>query len=173
MNNKLYNFRVGIGQDSHPLVKKNQADNGQELILGGTTIPSKYFLQANSDGDVIIHSLCNALSTALGGGSLSTWANEIYSQGIRDSKKYLQSIYKKVTDLGYQIDNISVAVEAGQPKLETYREQISLGLSKQLNINKKQIGLSFTSGEGLTAFGKGLAIQAFSVVLLAKNTPEG
>mgnify|MGYP000178210835 CR=1 FL=1 len=168
MNKQLLNLRVGIGQDSHPLVKKDESNN-KELVLGGTTISSQYFLQAMSDGDVIIHSLCNALSSAMGGGSLGTWANKMHSQGIGDSKKYLQKILSKMVESGYQIINLSISVEAKQPKLENHRKLITSTLARQLKINQNQIGLTITSGEDLTAFGKGLAIQAFCVVLLANN----
>ncbi|MBU1323204.1 2-C-methyl-D-erythritol 2,4-cyclodiphosphate synthase, partial [Patescibacteria group bacterium] len=57
-------FRVGLGQDSHRLKTKNEKRKTKNLILGGVEISEKYCLEADSDGDVIIHSLCNALSTA-------------------------------------------------------------------------------------------------------------
>jgi len=82
--------RVGIGQDSHKLVKAKG-----KLVLGGVVISEDYYLKADSDGDVIIHALCNALSTAIGGGSLDTWAGEMFRSGVRDSREFLKVILKK------------------------------------------------------------------------------
>ncbi|TRZ51230.1 2-C-methyl-D-erythritol 2,4-cyclodiphosphate synthase, partial [bacterium] len=85
-------YRVGIGQDSHPF------DNGKPLVLGGLAIFKNNGLKANSDGDVILHSICNALSSAIGGDSLGTWADEMRSRGITDSKEYLEEIMKKINN---------------------------------------------------------------------------
>ena len=82
-------IRIGIGQDSH----RFDENSSKPLILGGIKISSKGGLRANSDGDVILHSLCNALSSAMGGDSLGTWADGMcLQQGIKDSKKYLEYI---------------------------------------------------------------------------------
>ncbi len=155
-------FRVGIGQDSHKL----KAGGG--LILGGVEVSQEFHLEADSEGDVIIHSLCNALSTAIGGGSLDTWAGEMFKDGITDSREFLKVIIKRVKAEGYRVVNVSVAVEAGKPKLESFREKIQKSLAELLNIQADQIGIAFTSGEGLTVFGRGEGIQVYSVVLIEK-----
>lgn len=155
-------FRIGLGQDSHKLKTRGV------LVLGGVKISQEWHLEADSDGDVIIHSLCNALSTAIGGGSLDTWAGQMNQQGVTDSREFLNSILSKVLGQGYKISNISIAVEAGKPRLEQSREKMQASLGKLMSIDKNQIGISFTSGEELTSFGKGEGIQAISVVLLEK-----
>ena len=155
-------FRVGIGQDSHKLKE------GGVLVLGGVEVSQELHLEADSEGDVIIHSLCNALSTAIGGGSLDTWAGEMFKEGITDSREFLKVILKRVKDKGYKIGNASVAVEAGKPKLESFREKMQKTLAKLLEVKADQIGISFSSGENLTAFGRGEGIQVFSVVLIEK-----
>ena len=81
--------RVGIGQDSHKFAKK------KPLILGGVKVADKGGLEGNSDSDVILHSLCNALSSAIGGDSLSTWSDNMCKRGIKDSQKYVEYIFKK------------------------------------------------------------------------------
>lgn len=153
-------FRVGLGQDSHKLKE------GGKLILGGVEISEKYCLEADSDGDVIIHSLCNALSTAIGGGSLDTWAGEMFKSGITDSREFLRKIIKKIKVKGYQIGNVAIMVEAGKPKLEGFREKMQISLAGLLEIERDKVGIAFTTGEDLTAFGKGEGIQAFSIVSL-------
>lgn len=162
-------FKIGLGQDSHKLkIKSEKLKIKRSLILGGIEISKDYFLIADSDGDVIIHSLCNALSSAIGGGSLDTWAGVLFAKGVTDSKEFLQVIVIKIKQLGFSINNISIAVEAKKPRLESFREQMQKSLAKLLELKKEDIGITFTSGESLTAFGKGEAIQAFTTVLLSK-----
>lgn len=157
--------RVGIGQDSHGF------DNGKKaLVLGGVKIAASGGLAGKSDADVILHSLCNALSSAIGGDSLSTWSDKMCEAGIVDSKKYVERIFKKVEAEGYKVENVSISVEAKKPylKLETTRK-MKASIAKILGIEIDQVGITFTSGEGLTAFGKGLGIQSIAAVSLSKD----
>jgi len=158
--------KVGIGQDSHQFLKEK---NTKDLILGGLKIDYEFGLDSNSDGDIVLHSLCNALSSAIGGGSLSTWADKMCQNGIKDSVKYLEVVLEKIKENNYSIGNISVAIEAKEPKLQTEIERIKNKLAQVLNININQIGITATSGEELTAFGRGEGIQAFSIVNLVSN----
>lgn len=155
-------FRVGAGQDSHRLVKNKGC-----LMLGGVEVSSEYYLEANSDGDVVLHALVNALSSAVGGGSLSTYADSLCSQGITDSKEYVKEVLKRMGE--YRVNNISIAIEAGEPKLENYFEQMKESIAKIVGVGKEEVGLTVTSGEGLNSFGKGEGVQAFAVVSLSNN----
>lgn len=157
--------RVGIGQDSHRFTTK------KPLILGGVKIAEIGGMAGNSDGDVILHSLCNALSSAIGGNSLSTWSDEMcLTKGVKDSKKYVEAIFKKVRSKGFKVENVSISVEVKKPvvKLEM-ANKIKGAIAKLLEIKRERVGITFTSGEGLTPFGKGLGIQAFSQVLISKH----
>ena len=82
-------FRVGIGQDSHRFAKLRKP-----LILGGVKISERGGLSGNSDSDVILHSLCNALSSAIGGDSLSTWSDDMCRRGVLDSQRDVDYIFK-------------------------------------------------------------------------------
>jgi 2-C-methyl-D-erythritol 2,4-cyclodiphosphate synthase len=155
-------FRVGLGQDSHKL------KSGGVLVLAGVEISQELHLEADSDGDVIIHSLCNALSTAIGGGSLDTWAGEMFRKGIKDSREFLKAILTKVNSQNYKISNVAIMVEASKPRLEEQRETMQKSLANLLKIEQDRVGIAFTSGEGLTNFGKGEGMQAISTVLLEK-----
>ncbi len=73
-------FRIGLGQDSHkikPKAKSQKLKIKRNLILSGLEVNKDYYFVANSDGDVILHSLCNALSSAIGGHSIGTWADKM------------------------------------------------------------------------------------------------
>ena len=164
-------FRIGLGLDSHRIHKNKKTlkhKNKKNLILGGVEVSKDYYAVADSDGDVIIHSLCNALSTAIGGGSLDTWAGPMFKKGITDSKEFLKVIFKKVRNKGFKISNVTIMLEGQKPKLEKHRPKIQASLAKLLGIKKEDIGLAFTTGQDLTVFGKGKGIQAFSTVLLFK-----
>lgn len=159
-------YKVGIGQDSHAF-----DENQKPLVLGGIVIRLSGGLKADSDGDVILHSLCNALSSAIGGDSLGTWADEMcLKQGIKDSRKYAVFILEKVKKAGYKVGNVSISVEAKKPRLSLDQiKKIKKSTAEILKINIICVGLTFTSGEDLTAFGQGKAIQAFSLVILSND----
>ncbi|MBS3097919.1 2-C-methyl-D-erythritol 4-phosphate cytidylyltransferase [Candidatus Woesearchaeota archaeon] len=163
-NSLFSKARVGLGQDSHRFSKK-----GRPLILGGVLIGNEQGLEANSDGDVILHALCNALSQAIGGKSLGYYADPMFEKGIKDSKEYLKKILMLVRNDSYIVNNVGIMVEAKKPRLENYEEQIKENIADLINIKKENVGLAVTSGEELTDFGKGLGIQCFAVTSLTKK----
>ena len=155
-------FRIGIGQDSH----KFSSNKYKKLILGGYLIPNEIGLEANSDGDLILHALFNAISSAIGDKSLGFYSDEMCRNGIIDSKEYLKVILKKLNENNLKINNISISIEASRPKLEKHTDNIKKSLSKILNLNKNNIGITYTSGEGLTSFGQGKGMQCFAMISL-------
>lgn len=159
--------KIGLGQDSHSF----ENETTKPLVLGGVKLADNGGLRANSDGDVILHSLCNALSSAVGGDSLGTWADEMcLKKGIKNSKKYVEYIFQKVKKLDFIVENISISVEAKKPRLslkDIYK--IKKQITQLLEVETTQIGITFTSGEGLTTFGKGEGVRVFSIVNLVKR----
>ena len=156
-------MRIGIGQDSH------RFDENKKLTFGGVCFKNNFGFIGNSDGDVLIHSLCNALSSAIGGESLSTWSDDMCQQGITDSREYLKHILNVVSQ-NFTISNVSISVEAQVPRLSSDEKQlVKKSLADILKINLDQIGITYTSGEDLTAFGKKEGIQVFSTVLLQEK----
>jgi len=156
-------YKIGLGQDSHRF-----SNLKKDLILGGVKINNINGLEANSDGDVILHSICNALSSAIGGDSIGTWADEMcLKKEIKDSREYVKEIVKAVFQKKYKVNNLAISVEARKPylKIEAIKE-IKTNIAQLLAINIDQVGITFTSGEGLTAFGKGEGIQVLSIVSL-------
>ena len=156
--------RVGIGQDSHRFT------TNKPLILGGVQVAKAGGLAGDSDGDVILHSLCNALSSAMGGDSLSTWSDNMCQKGIKDSKKYVETIFAKVKVQQYKVQNVSISMEAKKPFIELeVAGKMKKTIAGLLEIDNGQVGITFTSGEGLTPFGKGLGVQAICIVLLSHD----
>ncbi|MDD4938037.1 MAG: 2-C-methyl-D-erythritol 2,4-cyclodiphosphate synthase [Candidatus Shapirobacteria bacterium] len=162
-------LKIGLGLDSHRLISKTISPNPKNLILGGFTVSQDFYFDSDSDGDVVLHSLCNAFSSSLGSGSLNTWAGPMCKDGITDSRLYLTKIISILKDQNLSISNVSIAVEGSQPKLETFRDDIKTSLSSILEIPTNNIGITFTSGQDLTSFGLGQGIQATSIVLIFQN----
>jgi len=161
----IYNAdRVGIGLDSHKF-----GDKPKQLILGNVVIPDENGLEANSDGDVILHSMFNALSSAVGGKSLGFYADPLCSKGIKNSAVYLKIVLEIIKEKGFKINNIGIMVEGKKPRLDKYEELIKEKIASLCNIEHTQVGLTVTSGEELTAFGKGEGVQVFSIVSLRKE----
>jgi len=159
-NNINTNFRIGFGQDSHKFSK----NKNKKLILGGYIVPNETGLEANSDGDIILHALFNAISSAIGERSLGFYADDMYKKGVTDSKEYLKIILNKLNQKSMKINNVSIMIEASKPKLEPHTDKIKSSLSKILNLEKERIGITYTSGDELTTFGQGKGMQCFVVV---------
>lgn len=166
MKRPSIDIRIGIGQDSHRFSKAQK-----HLVLGGVLISKKEGLEANSDGDVILHSLCNALSSAVGGNSIGTWADDMfYKFKIKDSKKYLDIVLRSIFKNKLKIANLSISIEAKKPRFSLKElNKIKFSLAKILKIDVKQVGITISSGDGMTEFGKGKGIMVNCAVLLIKN----
>jgi len=160
--NKLVNAsKIGIGLDSHKFTKKKKP-----LMIGSVKIADKDGFEANSDGDVLLHALFNALSTAIGSKSIGFYADDMYKKGITDSKKYLEFILDKINKKGLKISNIACMLEGKKPKIDEHVDKIKASLSKLLKVNKENVGIAATSGEELSEFGKGEGMQCLCVVTL-------
>ena len=163
--NKLANAsRIGIGMDSHKFSKGKKP-----LMLGGIKISDKDGFEANSDGDVVLHALFNALSTAIGMKSLGFYADKMLKEGITDSKQYLKFITGKTNEKNLKIQNVAIMLEGKRPKIDGQIDRIKSSLSKLLGIKSDYIGIAATSGEGLTEFGEGKGMQCIVVISLKGN----
>jgi 2-C-methyl-D-erythritol 4-phosphate cytidylyltransferase/2-C-methyl-D-erythritol 2,4-cyclodiphosphate synthase len=141
------------------------------LVLGGVKIPTLPALSANSDGDVILHALCNAISSVLGGGSLGTYATKMCQSGIRDSKKYLKIVLKKMAIKKYKVYQCSISIEAKKPNIDKITLTIKNSLSNLLGVPSSKIGITATTGNGTTVFGHVEGIKCCAAVVLSVS-PE-
>ncbi len=156
--------KMGVGQDHHRFVGKGK----KPLVIGGYVIPNETGLEANSDGDIVLHALFNAISSALGGRSLSITADSMFKKGITDSSKYLEPLLKEMKNKGYSASNVSVSIEAKKPKLEPHHDKIKASVCRILDVSSEQVGLTFTTGEELTGMGRGEGMACSCVVSLVK-----
>lgn len=153
-------MKVGIGQDSH---RFDPLDNEKKLVLGGVLFDGEPPLLGNSDADVILHSITNAISGVTCVNILGNVSDRLcLEQGITDSSVYLREALKYLGDL--KIIHLSISIECQRPAITPRIIEIRQNLSAILNIPEDCIGITATSGEGLTPFGQGLGIQVFSIV---------
>ena len=158
--------RVGFGSDSHPFDEKG----GKPLVLGGVRLEGERGLKANSDGDVILHAIFNALSQACGGESIGHYADPLNKKGVTDSREYLKIALKMVTDIGYRINNIGIMIEAKKPFIPIHlNSKIKESIARLADIGENNVGITYTSGEGLTSFGRGKGMLAQAIVSLIKD----
>jgi 2-C-methyl-D-erythritol 2,4-cyclodiphosphate synthase len=154
-------FKTGIGQDSHAFEKNNKP-----LLLAGIDFSYKQGLRANSDGDVLLHALTNAISSITGVNILGAKADKLCQQGITDSSEYLKLALADLKNI--ELQHIAIAIECLVPKISPKIDAMKINLANLLNLNVDDIGITATTGEGLTAYGKGEGIQEFCIVSAMK-----
>ncbi|NLL67824.1 MAG: 2-C-methyl-D-erythritol 2,4-cyclodiphosphate synthase [Clostridiaceae bacterium] len=153
-------FRVAIGQDSH---RFTDPEDNKNLVLGGVVIDNFPGLKGNSDADVVLHAITNAISGISCINILGRRADELcLEKGITDSKVYLN---EALATLGNKkIIHVSISIEALIPKLAPYIELMRQSIADLLGIDISSVGITATSGEGLTEFGKGKGIFCTAVI---------
>lgn len=164
LGDTVKDFRVGIGLDSHMFEEKKKG-----LVLVGVSLKNELKLEANSDGDVVLHALFNALSQAVGEMSLGFYADGACEKGVTDSKKYLEIILKKIKNKKFEIHSVGIMIEAAKPQIDPLVHAMKNSLSKLLGLEKSRIGITATTGEHCTVFGEGLGIQCFAIVSLKER----
>ena len=157
-------FRIGQGYDVHRLV------DGETLWLGGILIPHSKGTVAHSDGDVLIHAICDAMLGALKLGDIGTHFpdNSAKFKNI-DSKILLQKSYDFVKEKGYEIVNIDSTVSAQRPKLKPYISKMEKTMAGVLDISAEQVSVKATTTEKLGFEGREEGISVLAVVLLKKS----
>lgn len=153
---------TGIAEDSHAFGKEGK------LKLGGLELAKLPKLEANSDGDVLLHALFNAISSALGKHSLGQTADQLVKKGITDSSEFIKKILKEMNQEGFSLQNISVSFECSRPKIDPLVKKLKKSLSKLLKLDPLKIGITATTGENLSPFGKGKGIRCKSIVTLVR-----
>ncbi|MEZ5315087.1 MAG: 2-C-methyl-D-erythritol 2,4-cyclodiphosphate synthase [Chlamydiales bacterium] len=160
-------FKIGIGQDSHRFLPE---DSTKPCILGGLFFEEVPGFRANSDGDVIFHAICNAISSITGEIILGKLANELLEkEGITDSSVYLQEALKSLNQQQMDITHIAITIEGSRPKILDHIPKLRANIANQLNLQSSRVGITATTGEGLTDFGCGAGLQCLCVVTAVEN----
>jgi 2-C-methyl-D-erythritol 2,4-cyclodiphosphate synthase len=154
-------MRIGQGIDAHAF------GEGNSLVLGGVTIPFNRSLEAHSDGDVLLHALCDALLGAAGLGDIGQYfpPDDSAWRDI-DSRILLRKIHKLVTAEGFKLANADITVVAQAPRLASYIGEMREYISTDLQVTASQVNIKATTTEHLGFTGRGEGIAAFAVVLM-------
>lgn len=158
-------YRTGLGQDSHRFLNEGTS---KPCILAGVIFEEVPGLEANSDGDVVFHALCNAISSVTGELILGKIADDLYHKnGITDSEIYLKEAVKTLKH--QRIVHVAISIEAKRPKILPKLEDMRANTARVLNLSIDQVGITATTGEGLTDFGCGAGIQCFAIITTEAN----
>lgn len=163
-------IRIGHGYDVHRLMA------GQGIVLGGVHIPCDKGLVAHSDGDVVLHALCDALLGAAGLGDIGRHFPDTQEENKnRDSRYFLKHVYHLVQEQGLALGNADITIVAQAPKMAPYIDAMVSNIIEDCNTLNHESGKSLTmpavnikatTTEGLGYIGQEQGIAVHAVVLL-------
>jgi len=154
-------MRVGIGYDIHKLVK------GKKLVLGGVRVPFHKGLSGHSDADVLLHAICDAMLGAASLSDIGTFFPDTDSR-YKDikSEKLLRKVKALITQKKLSVANIDTIIIAGRPRLQPFVSDIRKNIASILDVPEYAISVKTKTSQGIGPSGRGLTVEAFSVVTL-------
>jgi len=157
-------MRIGNGFDAH------RFKEGTKLILGGVTIPYHSGMKAHSDGDVVLHAVCDAILGALAKGDIGQHFPDTSNEfaGI-DSRILMRKVAELMLNDGYIINNLDITIIAQAPKLATHITQMRQNIAEDLDTSINNISVKATTTEKMGYCGREEGIAVMSSVLL-KNS---
>lgn len=156
-------MRIGQGYDVHRFAE------GDCLVLGGVSIPFHKTFLAHSDGDVLLHALCDALLGACGLGDIGRHFPDTDAKYYKvDSRNLLRHVMTLLQQQGYRVTNADMTIVAQAPKLAPYIEQMQQNIAHDLQVDVSQINVKATTTEGLGFAGRQEGVAAYAIVLIDK-----
>jgi 2-C-methyl-D-erythritol 2,4-cyclodiphosphate synthase len=153
---------VGIGYDSHPLVK------GERLVLGGVEIAHERGLHGHSDADVLAHAVIDALLGAAAMGDIGErFPDNDERYAGADSIALLESVVEAIEAAGLELVNVDCTVVMERPRLAPHREAIRERLSGALRLARARVSVKATTGEGMGFVGREEGVAALAIAGLA------
>ena len=158
------NFRIGQGVDVHAF------GDGDHIVMGGVRIAHTQGLVAHSDGDVLLHAVCDALLGAAGLGDIGQHfpdTDDAYKGA--DSRELLRSVYARIVALGYQVGNVDCTIVAQAPKMAPHIIAMNQCIAADLGCEVGQVNTKATTTEKLGFNGRKEGITALCVALLVRG----
>lgn len=154
-------YRIGHSCDTHRL------ENGNEIIVGAVKIPCEFRIVAHSDGDVLYHSIAEAIIGALGMGDLGKWFSDKDPKYKNISSSYfLEKTKRMLLEAGWKIVNIDSTIYVEKPMMAPYIEKMKANISNCLGILESQVNVKATRGEGVGPIGESKAISSETVIMI-------
>lgn len=159
----MADFRIGHGYDVHGF------EAGDHIVLGGVTIPYHQAFKAHSDGDVLIHAICDALLGAAAMGDIGQHFpdSDVQYKGA-DSRSLLRHVVSLVAEQGFRLGNLDTTIIAQAPKMSTHFADMKSNLAHDLACRSDQINVKATTTEKLGFAGRGEGLAAHAVVIIEK-----
>jgi len=158
------NIKVGFGYDVHQLA------TGESLILGGIIIPHEKGTVAHSDGDVLIHAICDAL---LGAANLRDIGYQFPDTDLEfkniDSKILLERTLNLLNSKGFKIGNVDSTLALQQPKIKPHIEEMQKTMARILQLSVEDVSIKATTTEKLGFEGREEGVSAYATVLIYKE----
>jgi 2-C-methyl-D-erythritol 2,4-cyclodiphosphate synthase len=155
-------MRVGIGYDVHGF------GPGDHVTLGGEKIPWSQGIRAHSDGDVLLHALCDALLGAMALGDIGQHFPDTDPRWKdADSRLFLRHCAKLMQERHWRLVNADLTLIAEAPRVGPHRAAMQAHIAHDLRCEKDRVNIKATTSEGLGAFGRGEGLAAQAIVLLA------
>jgi 2-C-methyl-D-erythritol 2,4-cyclodiphosphate synthase len=155
-------MRIGSGIDVHAF------GPGEFIMLGGVRIPHSHGVVAHSDGDVVLHALCDALLGAAGLGDIGQHFSDTDPQWKgADSRRFILSVLAQLHARRLAVANVDLTVLAQAPKIAPYRDAMRRQIAQLLEIDEQRVNIKATTTEGLGFLGRAEGIAAQAVVLLS------
>lgn len=160
-------MRIGHGYDVHAF------GEGDHVVLGGVRIPHRQGLVAHSDGDVVLHAICDALLGAAGLGDIGTHFPDT-DDAFRDadSRVLLRAVMAQLDDRGWAVGNVDVTVVAQAPKLNEHIDHMRSHIAQDLRMSEARVNVKATTTERLGFVGReeGIATHAVTLVIAGDAT---
>lgn len=157
-------LRIGLGIDLHRL------ENGRPCRLGGITIESPVGPAGHSDGDVILHAACDAILGAAGRDDIGTLFPDTDDEfAAMDSAEICKETNRQIVDAGFRLVSLDIVVEAERPKIAPHRAAMRARLAELFGIDADRINIRGKTAEKLGHIGRGDALRATAVALLASR----
>ncbi|MGH6634656.1 MAG: 2-C-methyl-D-erythritol 2,4-cyclodiphosphate synthase [Gammaproteobacteria bacterium] len=154
-------MRIGHGYDAH------RFKTGSRLVLGGVSIPYEKGLEAHSDGDVLIHAICDALLGAAGLGDIGKhFPNTSEELKGVDSRVLLRRVVGLLHERGFGVANVDATIVAEKPQIVPFVAEMRARLAADLGLDPDCINVKATTTEGMGFTGKGQGMAAYAVALL-------
>lgn len=154
-------MRIGLGLDAH------RFGEGSSIRLGGVDIPFEQGIEAHSDGDVVVHAICDALLGAAGLGDLGGhFPSDDERWRDADSVQILGEVFELVSTQDLRVSNLDVTVICQAPRLSTHVEAMQAVIARTLHVEPTRVSVKATTTDGLGYTGRGEGIAAHAIVLL-------
>jgi len=158
-------MRIGQGFDVHAF------EEGDHLIVGGVKIPYRYQFRAHSDGDVLLHALCDALLGAVALGDIGRHFPDSSAEWKgTDSRRLLTAVYAMVLQKGMQLVNADMTIIAQSPKMSSYISSMCQNIAEDLQVSDDMVSIKATTTESLGFTGRKEGIAASAIVLLNRRS---